>query len=155
MCLLKLVYLTLLYLFPISCPLFSPYPSIHLGIIDTQPIQKKSLRLHNKGVRSQDILEDGFCDFTSVPLLICFRTVLNYVVQYYFVLALLYFAKPCLCLGHRMDSQDVPDFCRTRCQDYSPQMSVGNLEEMDAIPASVLDRMCVLQLQLLCMSSWA
>lgn len=54
-----------------------------------------------------------------------------------------------------MDFQDVTDFCRTRCWDYLPQKSVRNLEEMDAVPASVPDRMCVLQLQLLCMSSWA
>lgn len=54
-----------------------------------------------------------------------------------------------------MDFQDVPDFCRTRFWDYSPQKSVGNFEEMDGIPASVPDRMCVLQLQLLCLSSWA
>jgi len=40
---------------------------------------------------------------TSVPLLIHFMTVLNYVVQYYFVLALLYFARPRLYLGYRMD----------------------------------------------------
>lgn len=78
----------------------------------------------------------------SVPLLMCFRTFLNYVVQYYFVLALLYFARSCLCLGYRIEFQDVPDFCRTRCWDYSPQRSVGNLEEMDAVPAPVPDRMC-------------
>lgn len=72
----------------------------------------------------------------------CFRTFLNYVVQYYFVLALLYFARSCLCLGYRIEFQDVPDFCRTRCWDYSPQRSVGNLEEMDAVPAPVPDRMC-------------
>lgn len=51
-------------------------------------------------------------------------------------------------------SQDTPDFCRTRCWEYSPQRSVGNPEEMNAIPASVPDRMCVLQLHHLCMSSW-
>lgn len=45
-------------------------------------------------------------------------------------------------------------FCRTRCWDCSPQRKVGSLEEVNAIPASVPDRMHVLQLCLLHMSSW-
>lgn len=44
-CLLKLVYLTLIYLFPISSHLFCPCPSIHLSIIGTGTIKKKIIKV--------------------------------------------------------------------------------------------------------------